>query len=207
MASLRILAILCAVVAPATAGAAAPHAMPPLDCQRAEAEMERVVCGDGGLRALDREVQRLYGLAHAAVSGRRLEGLDEAQRGWLLRRGDCRNAVDRRACLVGIHLDRIATLRLHHAAARAADERGTSRGPVAFECGGTPLAATFVAGEPALVHLRWRGAGHALTQVESGSGAGYQGPGGALFWSKGGDAELALPDGTRATCRERDRRP
>lgn len=199
-------AILAAWLALPPAPAAASAPVPPLDCRGERAAetgaIERLVCRDAGLAALDREVDRLYRLARAAGTGRVPAALDESQQAWRLRRGDCRNAIDLAPCLRAIHLDRIAALRLHHAAARSADADGMSRGPVAFDCAGRTLTVTFVAGAPAMAHLRWRGAGYAAVQVESGSGARYRGPDGAEIWTKGSDAAVALPDGTKLDCRE-----
>ncbi|BBK43541.1 hypothetical protein STVA_35610 [Allostella vacuolata] len=195
-------ALLLAALLAQPAAAAAP---PALDCARAAQPMDTLVCRDPGLAALDRETTRLYGVARATLIGRRLEGLDETQRAWLLRRNDCRNAVDPRACVLAIQLDRIATLRQHHAVTRAPAERGTSRGPVAFDCGGAPLAATFVDGEPAMAHLRYRGVGYALLQTPSASGIRYAGAEGAALVGKGTEAAITLPDRTELTCRERGR--
>lgn len=176
---------------------------PSIDCTRAKEPMEVLVCGDRALFALDREVARLYGLARPSLAGRRLEHLAETQHGWALRRNDCRNAVEQRACVQAAYLERIATLRLHYRAARA--EPGPSRGPVAFDCAGTGMTATFVDGDPALAYLRYRGAGHALAQVESASGARYAGAGRAEMWNKGAEATVTLPDRSPMTCRERPR--
>ncbi|BBK30363.1 hypothetical protein EDC65_2191 [Stella humosa] len=180
---------------------AAPAAA--IDCVRATQPMEVQVCRDAGLSALDREVQRLVAAARPSLSGRRLESLDETQRAWLLRRGDCRNAVDPRACLLAVHLDRIATLRQHHAGVRGPADQGTSRGPVGFDCGGHTLAATFVTGEPAMVHLRYRGRGYALTRAPDGGEGRYVGAGGAELTRKGNEAAVTLPDRLPLTCRER----
>ena len=206
--SLPALYLVCLLAFPVPGGAAVTEVAerpPALDCGRTSRPMEMLVCRDPGLAALDREATRLYGLARASVSGRRLEGLDEAQRAWRLRRDDCRNAVDPRACVLAIHLDRIATLRQHHAAARVPAESGTSRGPVAFDCGAAPLAATFVDGDPAMAHLRYRGAGYALVQTPSASGVRYAGAEGAAMVGKGTEATITLPGHTELACRERRR--
>lgn len=195
-----------ALLAAPNAGATTAAPVPPLECRGERmsdaAAMEQAVCQDPALSALDREVTRLYRLARTDAPGRRLGALDDSQRAWLLRRGDCRNALERPACLRAIHLDRIAGLRLHYPVAR--DDRGTSRGPVVYDCAGQTLTATFVTGDPALAHLRWRGGGHALAQ--DGSGGAYKGAGGAEMRIQGTEATVALADGSKLDCRERERR-
>lgn len=194
-------ALLLAALLAQPAAAAAP---PALDCARAAQPMDTLVCRDPGLAALDRETTRLYGVARATLIGRRLEGLDETQRARLLRRNDCRNAVDPRACVLAIQLDRIATLRQHHAVTRAPAERGTSRGPVAFDCGGhrwpppsstasRPWPICAIAGSAMPCCRRRRPAASATPGPRGSTGR------------QGTEAAITLPDRTELTCRERGR--
>lgn len=134
------------------------------------------------LATLDAEVRRLEA---AADAGPDAEAARRARRWWLAAR--------------------VAALRAESAAARA-DALGISTGPIAYRCEGSdaPLAATFLATDPALVHLR-RGAETWLFELTpAASGAKYQGPGGdaELFWSKGEEATFqAGPEAPALACR------
>lgn len=134
------------------------------------------------LAALDAEVGRLEARTEAGADG------DEARRA-------------RRAWLAA----RIAALRAQDEPARA-DALGISTGPIAYRCDGSdaPLAATFLATDPALVHLRHGDGAWVLEQVPAASGARYQGAGGEAeqFWSQGDEATFqAGPDAPALSCR------
>lgn len=138
------------------------------------------------LAALDAEVRRLEALAAA---GPERDAARRAQRAWLAAR--------------------IAALRAEDAA--RADALGISAGPIAYRCadGDTPLVATFLATDPALVHLRRGDATWVFEQAVSASGARYVGPAGESegFWSKGDEATFqAGADAPSLACRAQDAR-
>jgi membrane-bound inhibitor of C-type lysozyme len=134
------------------------------------------------LAALDAELRRLEALVASGPEG---AAARRARRAWLAAR--------------------IAALRAESEPARA-DALGISAGPIAYRCAGSdaPLVATFLATDPALVHLRDGDATWLFEQAPAASGAKYQGPGGEaeVFWSKGEEATFqADADAPALACR------
>jgi uncharacterized protein len=113
---------LCA--AAAASGAAAQPAKPSFDCTRATSPVERAICGDEILAALDRSIDALYRWGQAKAAGAARRGFDDDQRRWLASRAQrCpgeKPAVD---CLLKLHRDRAVAL------AGKARELGALAGP------------------------------------------------------------------------------
>ena len=85
------LACVCAFIA-CTLGLA-PHALaaaPTFDCAKAQGEVEKLICSDASLAALDRKLDEAYkAAAAAAAKGPLATQLREEQRGWIKGRNDC----------------------------------------------------------------------------------------------------------------------
>lgn len=179
---------------PPAAVALPPQSTPPgVDCSKAEKHVEKLICGDRELAALDREVARLYAAASDALNATPgFEALLDSQRRWLGQRNTCFD----RECLAEQSVRRIHRLRQTYAEARGSDAKGISLGPLTARCKGFPLpiAVTFVNSEPGLVYLEWPGEYVSIPQVPSGSGARYEG-GFARMHVKGDSAVLKLPAG------------
>ena len=76
--------------------------------------------------------------------------------------------------------------------------------PVFYECEDSSIiAASFVAGDPPIVRLRRDGAPIVAQQVRAASGAKYEGDLGVMFWTKGDEAMVEWPQGSRFNCRVR----
>ncbi len=198
---LPLAALLVAV--PVAAGAADPS----FDCAKAESSVEKLVCADSQLAALDREMARLYGLAHDGPrsTAPARQDLVAFQRGWTKRRDDCWKAEHLRRCVLDRYVERIADLRAGYADARAADDEGSSLGPFEVTCDGieAAIAGTFVNIDPSLLLLRWIDNSVILNQAISGSGARYVGTEDGdtyEFWIKGDEARFTRPGQAAAQC-------
>jgi len=100
-------------VLPAAVGllflAAGPvRAQPSFDCAKASNAVERAICADPNLAALDVEMAALYAAARSAAQGSAAEKLVAGQRAWMKRRSRCGGNG---ACLAAQIATRIAELR------------------------------------------------------------------------------------------------
>lgn len=77
--------VVWALALPAVAAAEGPT----FDCAKAEGEVEKLICGDASLAALDRKLDGVYKAASAKASGKMLTDLKAEQRGWVKGRNDC----------------------------------------------------------------------------------------------------------------------
>lgn len=66
---------------------------PAFDCAKAEGEVEKLICSDASLAALDRQLDAVYAAATAKAHGKLATGLREDQRGWVKGRNDCWKAT------------------------------------------------------------------------------------------------------------------
>jgi len=186
-----------AILVAASIGVAAA-ATPSFDCAKAKTSIEKVVCGDEPLAALDVELARLYRLAS---TGKRADALRSSQAKWRDERNACATAADVAACAVRSYVERIYRVRKDFPRARTDDAKGASHGPFSIRCDGfDPVISIGYAGtEPSWAWAEWSGKGYLLEQVLSGSGAKYEGPadGGTVsIWTKGmTEALVDLPGG------------
>jgi uncharacterized protein len=204
----RIMLTVVSVAVLTLATDAGRAASPSFDCAKARSIAEKLVCGDGQLAALDRELARLFALARddRSVTPARHKELVAFQRGWIKGRDECWKSDDLRGCAVDSYVIRIHELRRDYAAARTQDARGVSIGPLVARCSGAeaPIGASLVNVDPSLAYLGWRDRSLVLTQGPSASGARYtrrSDKGEALFWNKGNEALLILPGEPERTCR------
>jgi uncharacterized protein YecT (DUF1311 family) len=86
---MRLLVVLtfiaCAVGFPAATRAEGPT----FDCAKAQGEVEKLICSDSSLAALDRKLAEVYKAATAKAKGKLGTQLREEQRGWVSGRNDC----------------------------------------------------------------------------------------------------------------------
>lgn len=194
-----------AAAQPVGSGAAAS---PSFDCAKADGDATRLVCDDGNLAAMDRELSRLYGLALSGTNmdaGRKRE-LETTQRGWIKDRDDCWKAEDKRQCVLTSYAQRIAEIRQGYSDARSRDTEGTSTGPVALACKDVDflIGATFIQTDPGAAFLSWKEQSVALDHVPSGSGAKYEGTSSgkkAALFTQGDEAMVTLPGQAELTCK------
>lgn len=81
---------------------------PSFDCRKAITPVERAICGDPALAAIDRELGRAFS-DRLAVSGDQRQAVLTEQREWLRERDQ--NCQDQVSCLTNWTNDRIAALR------------------------------------------------------------------------------------------------
>jgi uncharacterized protein len=62
---------------------------PAFNCAKAQGEVEKLICGDAALAALDRQLNSVYMAAAAKATGKLATRLREDQRGWVKGRNDC----------------------------------------------------------------------------------------------------------------------
>jgi uncharacterized protein len=70
---------------------------PAFDCAKATGEVERLVCSDGALAALDHRMTAVYGKAMKRWPAGEAARQRALQRGWIKGRNDCWKASDTRA--------------------------------------------------------------------------------------------------------------
>jgi uncharacterized protein YecT (DUF1311 family) len=90
----------------------ARKAAPSFDCSKASGQVEKLICSDPDLAALDLELARFYRVVSAQTPGQKLKTLRTYQRGWIKGRNDCWKAVGVgvRACVELSYRDRIREL-------------------------------------------------------------------------------------------------
>ncbi len=172
--------------------AQAPEAAAPgFDCQQAANAIEKAVCSDAELSALDRQLADTY--AQALAKSGDTTTLQATQRGWIKGRDDCWKAVDIAACVREAYIARIVELRIDGALTAAPQ-------PVTFRCSGSdkPLTAAFHNEAPQAVVLTW-GTDRAIVPIaRSASGARYAAQG-VEFWEHQGEARVDF-FGNHMTC-------
>ncbi|MEY4095695.1 MAG: hypothetical protein RLZZ53_2894 [Acidobacteriota bacterium] len=198
--ALRVLAVL-ALALPMRASAQSPSANgPAFDCAKATGDVEKMICADNTLGALDRKLDAVYKAALTKARDDMPRVLRAEQRGWVKGRDECWKAKDAanavyltiswtatsvRACVEGQYSLRIAELQVKY---RLVPEQP----PVFFACnnnpsnevvaqffGTDPPAARFVRGDRTVIGYL----------VKTGSGARYEGQN-MSFWNKGKEATV-----------------
>lgn len=174
------------------------------DCAKANAPIEKTICGDKTLAMLDRETTRLLTLAREDASISQPNVLKD-QDIWIKQRNECLSSTDKERCLADSYVSRISTLRSDSRAARAA-KSGISLGPFNAACEGDNVSLTvvFVNSMPSYTYVAGRKDNVVLKQALSGSGARYEAQypkGQARLWNKGDTAQIALPGGKDMACK------
>ena len=177
---------------------------PAVDCKTAKLRsIERLMCRSPMLTSLDKELTRLYALATASRPGTAAATISKEQAGWLSQRSACTKNKIQAECVRDLYVARIASIREQSKAARAADTKGISLGPFAFQCESidAPLNITYVNADPGLAWVTIKDRSYPLVQQRSGSGARYEGVG-TLFWEHQGEARWrATTNMPEVTCK------
>jgi uncharacterized protein len=82
---LVLITVACAAGLPADVLAQGPT----FDCAKAKGEVEKLICSDTSLAALDRKLDEVYKAATVKATGKLLTQLQAEQRGWVKGRNDC----------------------------------------------------------------------------------------------------------------------
>jgi len=109
------------------------------DCAKASGEVEKLICSDPSLQALDRQMATVYAKAMKAFPTDEATKQRALQRGWIKGRNDCWKASDKGACVKESYQTRIVELQI---------KSGQLRAPkaVEFKCTGgedKPFTASF----------------------------------------------------------------
>lgn len=206
IASLLAMSAITSVCAAKKKPAPLPVYKTSFDCSLARASVEKLICHDSQLAQMDIELQRLYLLAltdeHSVPPPNKVES---DQRFWVDARNQCGAGTDAKACTVQRYAERAYRLRQGSAIARTRDPSRLSDGPVVFRCAGvsSPIAATYIHVQPAIVFLIGANTSVALSQVPSGSGTLYTSQGSRTnyrFWQDGNQALFQPPGAGQMSC-------
>jgi uncharacterized protein len=165
---------------------AATDAGPSFDCaKKLTSSVERRICADPKLAALDRQMADVYAAATARATEADAQSLAAMQRGWIKGRNDCWKNADVPACVATSYRQRIAELQARY---RLLAPVGSGR----YLCPGTPpreATAEFFETDPPTALVDFAGATQLMFVAPSGSGARYTG-GNRQFWEHQGVAMI-----------------
>lgn len=192
--------------------AAEPVQGPAFDCAKASGTVEKLICADEGLAALDRKLDSVYKAAMAKAKDGLPDTLRAEQRGWVKGRDECWKAegaggpvflteswqaTNVSECVQAQYRLRISELQVLWALI-------PGKKPLFYACENNPaneVVATFFDTDPPAARLERGDRTVIAWQVPSASGARYEGQN-VTFWSKGGDAQVSWL-GTELKCRAR----
>jgi uncharacterized protein len=157
---------------------------PSYDCDKVEpCGIAEMICDDEELSALDRKLSGVYRAASKKASNEHPPVLKAEQRGWIKGRNACRKSEDKRNCLLGEYLRRIAELQARYRLV-------PGKGPFRYICDGNlanEVVATFFQTDPPTL-IAERGDSVSLMYLQpGGSGTKYQGRN-ESFWEHHGEA-------------------
>ena len=173
---------------------------PAFDCSKASGEVEKLICADEGLGALDRKLDAVYKAALAKARDDVPQWLRTEQRGWLKGRDECWKAkgaadpvylteswtaTDVRGCVEAQYQLRIAELQVRLQLVPA-------QKPVFFACNNNPaneIVATFFETDPPAARFEHGDRTVIGYLVRTASGAKYEGQN-LSFWNKGNEATV-----------------
>jgi uncharacterized protein len=182
---------------------------PAFDCAKADGEVEKLICQDEGLAALDRKLDEVYKAALAKARNEMPPALKAEQRGWIKGRDECWKATgeDNPAfltaswqatsvhdCVEGQYQLRISELQSLY---RLVEEKG----PVFYACENNPaneLVATFFETDPPTARIERGDRSATAWLVPTGSGSRYEGQN-LEFWTRGDEATVNWLD-EEMTC-------
>jgi uncharacterized protein len=181
---------------PGTAGGGKPAGSgPSFDCAKATLPVEKTICGDPGLSALDRSMAAAYTRTLDKGETPVKAEIRTMQRTWLTERNGCAKAPDVRACLDTAYRRGIAQMRISGGELMAPTAIG-------YRCKGregTPFFASFYGQtDPKSAVLTYGDRQVVALVVPSRSGARYQAPG-VDFWEHQGEATVTW-GGESFTC-------
>lgn len=191
----------------------APHAMAAraepgeasYDCESADHAIEKLVCADKMLTALDRKLAHVFDTALDKVEAMpntapQIRHMKAYELRWSRQRNECEAASDPKACTTESYRRRIAELQARYLLA-------ATQPPLVYDCDNgqkSKIIATFVKSEPPSVRLERNGKVSVAVEGISGSGARYLGAKGLVFWIKGDEAMVTWPKGSQFSCSARN---
>jgi uncharacterized protein len=177
--SARSAAILAALLVASPVLASGPS----YDCKRASNTVERIVCKDEALSALDRTLADAYANASKKLPPAGASEQRTVQRRWIRQRNHCAKQKDTRACVETAYRTRTIELRILS---------GELTGPAAisYKCEGhesLPVFASFYQTDPPAAVVTIGNDQFTAFSASTGSGAKYVADG-VEFWEHHGDA-------------------
>lgn len=168
-----------------------------IDCTRASADVEKLVCGDPTLTALDQKLGTVYQQAEVKQGTPVPEWFVNEQRNWNADRDACGRSADPKACADSAYTRRIAAI-------QARNLLVPTKGPVIYSCplngDNGEVVAMFADTDPPTVVLERGDKSVVAWFVKSPSGARYEGNN-VTFIDRGGEVQV-LWLGTALKCRE-----
>lgn len=173
---------------------------PAFDCAKASGEVEKQVCADATLAALDRQLDSVYKAATAKATGKPATALRAEQRGWVKGRNDCWKATQQTWITATWTVDTVkgcidAQYRLRTAELQAVWRLLPPR-TVSYACQNNPaneVVASFFASNPATIRLERGDRSKTLWQVGAADAGLYEGQNVSLV-SQGPTLKLSLLD-------------
>ncbi len=183
---------------PARAAAAAPASGPSYDCAKAVTPVERAICDDPSLAALDRTLDAAYVQAMRDWPADEKTAQRTAQRAWMANRNACAKAGDVNACIMASYRRRVVEVQIGSGRLRAPT-------PVGYACSGhedTPFTAAFYGQtDPKSAVLTFGDRQVIAMSVPTASGARYASDA-VDFWEHHGEATVTW-SGVTYVCKSR----
>lgn len=170
---------------------------PVFDCKKAQGEVEKLICNDSGLAALDHEMQRVFETALPALPFDDAKLQKAIQRGWIKGRNDCWKANDVRKCTEFAYKSRIAELQIISGQLEVSQ-------PVSLDCQDNkePVTAVFYnQTDPASMVLTWGNQQQITLAKPTASGSKYLGQN-VRFMEHQGEITITWQD-RKLLCRTR----
>ena len=171
---------------------------PSFDCNKATGTIEKMICGDDGLEALDRKLAEIYADASKKAVNEHPPVLKAEQRGWIKGRNECWKHDDKRRCVRNEYQRRIAELQARY-------QLVPSNGPVHFFCDCNPaneVIVTFFRTDPPTLIAERGDQVSTMYLKPSGSGSKYQGRN-EMFWEHQSKATISWGYGVKEMQCER----
>ena len=165
---------------------------PSFDCHRATHEIEKLVCLDAKLSALDQQMAELFSQAMQQAKPADKPELLAEQRGWIKNRNSCAERSEPRKNCVAEHYSQRNSRLEEVLAAESANPAATGPGSVTarLKCDdGVPITAVYRTGTAPSVQITRGDRVWVLPAAIGASGARYA-QDGIVFWSKGREARF-----------------
>ncbi|HTF98333.1 MAG TPA: MliC family protein [Cellvibrio sp.] len=168
-------------------------ASPSFDCNAVkESSIEKLICGNEELSALDLKLSNTYSEAVKRIDGKTLSSLKAMQRGWIKGRNDCWKSEDQKQCIADSYINRIAELQAEY-------ELVKPSGPFVYLCPDSTsnrIEVFYFPTDPLTAKAKRGDQTSFMYAQPTGSGARYQGPNESL-WEHQGEARVSWGYGSK----------
>ncbi|GIU48934.1 lysozyme inhibitor LprI family protein [Shewanella sp. KT0246] len=179
---------------------------PAFDCQKAQGQVELLICKDDQLAKLDVQLSKTYRKAINQIGNDELANFKAFQRGWIKGRNDCWKATDIKQCVQSSYETRLTELQIAAAEFEVPE-------PIQYECGlkandtltkitayfynDTTLPAAMLTITPTSNYIK---ATNLALLTRTASGAKYQGQN-FSFWTHQGEAIFSQFEQADLSCK------